>query len=678
MAADAGAPNLYEGLPPDATVDSVYEDDGNPGWSFVKFSDGREATLPTETALSMPQTPMAPPASQGTYPGEIGAPLPPEGPPLPPPGAPPVDPAAAGAGAPPVPEGFSPVPPIDPSAQPGVVPAGPNVYRGNSFRPEGTLPGTPLEVNAGQDGTGSPTTPADGGFAGLAQPATAGGFAPYSTQESTQVSADQTADDPATMQARLGEAVQADAEAAYARDLAAYDASVGAKHLAAGQLMEQEAELQRQRREHELTQREHAKFIDAIERNPIDEDGFWTASPGRRAAAWIALSLSGFLQGVSRGANPMLSQMVNALNSAQDSWLRNQQAQRDSVLKRRAQAMGDERAAVASLDMQLNGLMTKYVQLQADAAGTPVPQGLATYVAERQLKMAERQNEIGRIVTDRVAQTVQNEQRATPGQPALRRGDVVLRDLGLDPTTPDGRKAINEAWDPNGGNVPGAVDAATKLSSIRNELNAIKKKYGDLPQQAFLSYNTFGAAPFAGRLGSEPAKDQVRAKALLLEAQQLVKQSAGTTKLFDSNQERDDLLKTLDTGEPTTTLQAIDALSQRANTNAISAAQRYTRDPQGLIDFIRESRGQTLGVKKGRQPRVTRQLAPGQPPAAGGTPGEAAPAAQPPLGGSPPPPSSPPPTTQAPPSGPGPATLATGSLRGTYRQLRASRLSPPR
>lgn len=666
---------LYEGLPPDATVDSVLEDETNPGWSFVRFSDGREATLPTDTAMSMPQTPMAPPTSAGTYPGEVGPPLPPEGPPLPPPGEPA---AELGGGAPSVPEGFTPVPAIDPSTQPGVVPAGPMVVRGDSYRPAGTLPDAGVDV-AG-DTVGTSTTGAAPNYSELAQPATAGGFAPFSETSGTMTSADVTAESPEAMQTRLGEAGQADAEAAYTRDLAAYDASVGSKHLAAGQLMEQEAELQRQRREHELTQQEHARIIKGIEENPIDEDGFWTASPGRRAAAWVALALSGFLQGVTRGGNPMLNQMMGAFQNAQDSWLRNQQAQRESVLKRRTAAMGDERAAISSLDMQLNGLMTKYIQLQADAAGVPPPPALATYVAERQLKMAEKQNEIGRIVTDRVQQTLQSEQRATPGQPALRRGDVVLRELGLDPTTTEGRKAINEAWDPNGGNVPGAVDAATKLENIRNELQAIKEKYGDLPQQAFLSYNTFGAAPFAGRLGSQPAKDQVRAKALLLEAQQLIKQSAGTTKLFDSNQERDDLLKTLDTGEPTTTLQALDALAAKGNANAIAAAQRYTRDPQGLIDFIRESRGQARGVssESENKPSVSRVRRPGGAPAqtaaptAPGGAGAASPLAAP---GQPP---APPPTTQGPITGQVPAASTTGSLRGTYRQLRASRLNVPR
>jgi hypothetical protein len=667
--------SLYEGLPPDATVDSVEEDPGNPGWAFVRFSDGRESTLPTETAMSMPQTPPAYDPMTGAVPpgsyGEIGPPPPPAGGPMGFGPAPELAPEAP-PGAPPVPEGFAPVPPVDPSARPGVVPAGPNVARGDSFRPEGAVPGSSLAMDAATVGSGSSQYPADGGMAAIAQPATPGGFAPFSTTEGETRGADVTADSPEEMSGRLGEAVGADAEAAYTRDLAAYDASVGAKHLAAGQLMEHEAELQRQRREHELTQQEHARIIDGIEKNPIDEDGFWTSGPGRRGAAWVALALSGFLQGASRGANPMLNQMMGAFQNAQSSWMQNQRAERDSVLRRRTAAMGDERAAISSLDMQLNGIMTKYIQLQSDAAGVPPPPGLATYVAERQLKMAEKQNEIGRIVTERVQNTLQSEARATPAQPALRRGDVVLRDLGLD------QKAIQSAWDPNDGNVPGAVQAATKLESIAEELKAIRAKYeGSLPQQALFSYNTFGAAPFAGRLGSEAAQDQVRAKALMLEAQQMVKQSAGTTKLFDSNQERDDLIKTLDTGEPDTTMRAIEAINARANENAIAAAQRYTRDPQGLINFVRESRGETRGVDPGDSPVVSRVLKRGAPPAAPAAGAPAAPGgadAAAPLA----PPGAPPPGTPAPPSGPGPATPTTASLRGTYRALRASRLNAPR
>lgn len=54
------------------------------------------------------------------------------------------------------PQGFEPVPAIDPSRRPDVQPAGPMVEQGNSFRPEGSLPGlgadegAPLDMGASQ------------------------------------------------------------------------------------------------------------------------------------------------------------------------------------------------------------------------------------------------------------------------------------------------------------------------------------------------------------------------------------------------------------------------------------------------------------------------------------------------------------------------------------------------
>jgi flagellum-specific peptidoglycan hydrolase FlgJ len=54
--------------------------------------------------------------------------------------------------------GFQPMQPIDPSANPNVQPAGPNVQQGTSFRPEGTLPGLGA-APAGGMGGGAPSMP---------------------------------------------------------------------------------------------------------------------------------------------------------------------------------------------------------------------------------------------------------------------------------------------------------------------------------------------------------------------------------------------------------------------------------------------------------------------------------------------------------------------------------------
>lgn len=58
----------------------------------------------------------------------------------------PVPDPMSGAPANPAPSPFTPLPVIDPAAQPNVQPAGPNVQQGASFRPQGQLPGGPVQA----------------------------------------------------------------------------------------------------------------------------------------------------------------------------------------------------------------------------------------------------------------------------------------------------------------------------------------------------------------------------------------------------------------------------------------------------------------------------------------------------------------------------------------------------
>jgi hypothetical protein len=643
--------------PTDATVTSIDEDRENPGWSFVSFSDGTSKTMATEQAQALPQPAPVDPGFSAV------------------PGEPPLTPdQLAATGTPGVPVEYNAVSQAwdaagsDPFVQAAEAHQAPPGYVAPLGRPTNPNPGAGpgFDTTTGRVGTGASDPGSQIVAPGSA--AGAGGYAPYSRQYGEDVTSDTTADAPEDMQARLAAAGEAVATSAYDQAVRGYDATIKGLETREASARQEEARLQRQRRERELLVEEHQKVIKGIEDNPLDEDAFWSDSPGRQAAAWIALALSGFLQGISRGQNPALNQMMGALNGAKESFMRRQQADRDSILKRREAAMGDERTAMASLDMQINGLISKYSDLQAQAAGVPLPPSLETVRAQNQLAIAQGQNEIGRITTERATRRAAEEERALPAQTPLRRGDVVLQQqLGMD------RKAIDSAFDPNDGNVPGTVQSAERLQEIKTELDAIKQKYGgELPQQNLLSYSTVGAAGVAARLGSEPAADQLRAKGLLSEVEQMVKQASGTTKLWDSNQEREDLLRRINTGEAGTTMEVVDRLVARANQNAIAAAQRYTRDPQGLIDFIRMSQQSNAGVAPG-QPQVSRTLAPGQRPAQAQPTQPAEGGAQPPLA-----PPGPQQGTQAPPMGPDLVTPAASSLRGTYRQLRASRLNVPR
>jgi hypothetical protein len=595
--ADGNAPN-------DVTVTSIDEDRENPGWSFVSFSDGSAKTLRTEEAQQLPQpapTPLGPdgsvvPGQEPLLPSELaqtGAGLPEQVPQVP------VGQPDSGA--------FWGEPEID--AGPPL--KTPGEQRGMAFYPAGQTGITEeLQPTAPQVGTGtaqvSPSSeivaPAGAGGAG-------GAYAPFSRQYGADVTTDRTADTPEEMQARLETAADAAAKSQYDQAVSAYNTTTGALEQRAAAERERQTRLERERRKQELVVEEQQKVIKAMEDNPLDEDAFWSEAPGRKAAAWIALALSGFLQGISRGQNPALNQMMGALQGAKESYMRRQQAERDSILKRREAAIGDARTAMTTLDMQIEGAMTKYADLQAQKAGVPLPPSLDTVRAQNQLKIAEGMNQIGAMTVERATRREAEEQRAVPAHVTpLRRGDVVLQQLGLD------RKAVDSAFDPNDGNVPGTVSAAERLQEIKTELTAIAKKYGgDLPQQNLISWDTIGGAALAARtFGDKSAADQLRARGLISEVEQMVKQSSGTTKLWDSNQEREDLLRRINTGEGATTLEVVNRLTERANQNAVSAAQRYTNDPQGLIDFIRLSRQKTPGVDT--QPvQPSRRLAPGQP-----------------------------------------------------------------
>jgi hypothetical protein len=489
-----------------------------------------------------------------------------------------------------------------------------------------------------------------------------GGLAPDGRSESQSVTTSSTVDSPEEMQGRLSDAAEQQAQAARMLDQTRYNAQRDAIFAEQDGRDQQAAALEAAQAKHDLEAKEHAKFIAAVEANPIDEDDFWNASPGRQAGAWIALALSGFLQGATKGQNSALSQMVAAMDNAQSRWLSNQQKNRDGVLARRERAMGNAENARDSVKMQLSGIVNKRIELDAQLAGLPVPPGLETYRAKEAMKAAEAQNAVGSRIDQQSTLTVQEMQKAQAATGPVRRGDVVLRNLGMD------QKAVAAAFDPKDGGIPDAVNAADRLQAINARLGEIQKKYDGLPQQNRFSWSGVGAAGVAARLGSEAAKDQLEAEALLKESALMLKQAAGTTKFFDSDQERMDLQRQLDTGEPATTLAAVQRMAERANANVVGAASRFTRDPQGLIDYVRENARGTRGVgPSAEQQRGAAGAKVSFKPLTPGAPkrdGEAT-AAEATTGGGPAP-SAP----LAHPAARALATSTTGSQQGTYRRLR--------
>jgi len=625
---------LYADLPPDATVDGMVEDPANPGWVEVSFSDGRTSTLPKGTAEALPQTPAAPGPNYAA-----GAAFgPPVAPPAPPPGAEPVGFDVSGSG-------------LDASLTPDQLAA---EQQAAAVAPPpalvpGALPGT---------ATGQPTVD----YGEVVAPGAPGGFAPYSQTESQDVTQTRTVDDPDVMAARLSSAQDEEAQAAHLKDTMAYRGRADVLDTELDARDAQERELQRQARQAALERAEHQRVIQAMEKTPLDEDEFWTSSPGRTAGAWVALALSGFLQGATKGQNPALNQMVQALNQAQDRYVRIQQAQRDSTYRSRERLMGDAKNTEDTIRAQLSGIVNKKIDLEAQRAGLQPPPGLETYKAQQAMQVAERQNAIGSRVSEQVSRRVQEEERATPGTGPQTRFDVALKSLGVDRKRHD--KAMTED------KLGDVVVGAERLKAVNEALKTIAARNGGVLQaKTPASWESLGLAGVAARLGIQNAKEQVNTKQLIEEAKLAFKQTVNI-KSIDSENEGKNFNAIMDSGESSTTLAALAQKAQEAEQRTVTTAtgvaggnarryldllRQHARSDQNLQDA---RGGEQLQIK-----RRTGQTAPGAAPGPEGA-GGAAPGPLPPA-----------PTS---PAGQVPDTSTTGSLRGTYRRLRELKPGAPR
>lgn len=628
LAATGQAPGLDE--PPDGSlVTAIDEDTNDPAWSRVTFADGRVENRPTAEALALPKAP--PEAPMG----------------------PPPPPAPVGAGNPPSP-GFE----LTPEQQ-----------AMTSATPETTLPsggafsyGSGVETPTGVNLELAPATPGvlpapqvDPGAAVVSgEGAPPGG----PTRTSVSETENQTVADPAAVAQNTLDTAN---RAADALDEQARGQQTAARVENQANLEANEArqrEVEEDLRRAEIYTEEAQRVLQVVEDTPIEQD-FYKDAPGRQVAAWVALALSGFLQGATKGANPALNQMMQAISHAQDRFIENQKANKNSKLALRTKALGDARVAEASMRMQLAKLYEDGAKLQARQYGLEaLPPAISATGAQMRVRAAESAQQVGMFVQGRTERRFEQERQAGPQF----QGDRDLAALGVD------RKAHADAMDSRGGNLGGMVQGAQRLARIQQELEAIAKRNGgQLPSQDTLSYSTFGAAGLAARLGSDSGKDQVRTKQLMEEAKLAFKQTINI-KSVDSENEGKNFNAMMDSGETETTLQALRDKVAETNQRAVATASGYSRNPQGYLQFVERTLSSNPGVQGA-----------GAAPARGGIPGEEVVAPPPPPAGDAGGAEGPARPPLAPLAAKAPeANLETGSRRGTYRRLRESKPGVPR
>lgn len=546
--------------PPDATVDSIVYDETTPGWVEVSFSDGSPPkTMPAEEAEALPKTAAA--GGPAPYDATFGPP--PDA--VPPPGAPNAlaqqweaagqDPFVQAAESHVAPPGFTAPPgrPTNPAA-----PAAPALRPG-----EGVGTGAPQPSMSEIVAPGSP----------------GGAMAPAETTLESSQTTTEYAEAPEAAQARTTEAYAGAAEAAWVKDWNEYQAKYGQNIAAEFGTRAQREQVERLQLQARAEREAQERIVKAMDDTPINPDDFWNKSPGRSVAAWIAMALSGFLQGVTRGQNPALNQMTSALNAAQDRWLANARAERGGQYARREAAIRDARATEDSYRMQLSGLLSKEFDLRAQRAGIPVPPGLETYRKAQGVQAAEAMTRIGQVARGQATESVQQTLKAQAATGPVTRFDAERRAIGVDD------KKHQEAMSPSV-DLGGKVRAADEMRGIYQALSKIAAENGgQLPAQGTLSLTKLGLAPMAARLG---LSDQVTTTQLLNQAALSYIAAIGNIKGLDSNVERERFETILNSGEASSTLRAIQERADFAEQSAVSTASGYAGgNAKRYVDLLR-------------------------------------------------------------------------------------------
>lgn len=586
--------------------DSFVADENDPSWGTATTTEGQDVTTSADDAnenMAPPLTPMElgqDPATAMT-PEELAAQGAQYGGPM---AASP--PGSVAAGAPPAPPAEEPI--TDPMT-------GQVIGQAPQAPPLGVSP-NPLDPAQG--------TPYSGGSAAPPPPDVAPSAAAGGAPGSTEIDTNQYAEDPEARAARATTAGDAYAAAAGAEATGRQNQDLTVARTTEQEQAKRQRELQDQQDFIQTHIDEQQKAIDAIEAHPIDENAFWNDHPGRTAAAWIGLALSGFLQGASNGANPAMNQFMGALQHAQDRNIQLQKEQKESALNQRAKQLGHYQTALDSVRMQLGPVIQRRIESAARAQGLQqLPPAATSIIAKIGVQTADAKNKIGAQIEQTTKQKWEDA-KATGVPPQL-------QSIGVD------RKGMEHVMNPKGEDLGGKVDTAVRLKEIRDELGKMQSGNA-LPGQNILGWGA-ATAPLGARLGSEGAQQTQRTNQLLAEASKVIRE--GNVRLWDNVKEAADFEKLLGKGDATSVLTGLDSLITKANHGALAAATSVTDSPQQLVDYIRQRATGSPGPREnGGAPPAPgapgglklRPVRPAPAPAPGG--GAQPPLAPPPPGGS--------------------------------------------
>ena len=588
---------------PQYLVGSYQPDPVDPSTGTAQTLDGRNVTVSkaefdrdaTQQFEPLAGNPLASPAPQGQAPmGPPEAPSwDPVQPPNPAPSSPPPEPAPPQE---PALGGFNPMGLPSGMWQGGAEPEPPPAPLNPGQIPEG-MEATPLGQAEDPNAVPDAMRP---NMSEVIQPAQGGAMAPFSASsggssslgvtEGVTTSEKEAAETPEQRAARLSQSAGDLSDATRSRVFSESQASRDALESVQASLAEQEQRYRAALAEAEASKAVHERYSQALVETPIDPSEY--QSVGERISSAAALILSGFIQGLSGGRNPALDQMMRMYEHRRDSWVAEQLRTRDTKLAMRRDMMRSDEAAASSARAQIDATLKAKIENEARLAGLPDPGPVAAEAMAKidfdaqqhqQKILGEAQKQIS-STTQKVLQEQQqteSTQRQTKGEPEVRRMDAALSAVGSD------RKRWQEAMDPQGANLSGKAESAKMLEEYTRLLEEMARANGGkLPNQEVVSFDNFQwLRRKLAQSGLVDSKAALTADALQ-EAVGLYIKSSMNSKTIDGQLEAEALKKSYNTGETSTTLQRLRAISGKARTDLEASATGFADDPKGFLQLL--------------------------------------------------------------------------------------------
>lgn len=319
------------------------------------------------------------------------------------------------------------------------------------------------------------------------------------------------------------------------------------------------------------------KGISMLEATKIDESDWWRdGGSGRTVAAFLALAAGGFVNAIKPGASSASEIIFGAI----DKYVQRKVGEKNELLKRRSDLLGDEKLAQRMLKVDIRKSVLDQAALLAQRGEIDAEFGKV--MANLYHQNAKELNAFALERAGKVTTTqVDTEKPASP---------VPWAQYGMDQKRWD---RFVQGEDKKAG-AAGLITSTRELGAAKAALEAMTRDGGNLPNYgAFEALLPESAKNFFARLGVDRAKSMIEVRQIV-DRKVLDVISAMNSRLVDSDQERTRMQGLLEKGDTENVFRGLDQMSnklqQEVKDRAMEAAVPGV-DPNDMVRYVAQQRG---------------------------------------------------------------------------------------